>query len=552
MKIRHYLVLCAAIWAFTGCSPQKKEEVQPATIDPRSTVGSLSRIYATESIQVRGIGIVAGLAGTGSSECPADIREELEKYIWKQIPQKGTVNPRALIESLDTAVVEVVGTVPYLSDKTQGFDIMVRPLSSTQTTSLDGGYLYTTELKEMSRLARVEQFSQYSKTIATASGPIYSNKMKDRSDGKMWCVMGGGKSTGEPSVKLILNKTDFLGANAVRNRINERFGPKICVPESASECTLYFPARYKNDKMRFLRIVNSLVLGNSDQIREEYTVSALNRLISEPNKIDAEITLEGIGKSALDRLEPLLKHDDAKVRFHAARCMLNIGSDKPVQYLRQVASDPKNAYRIEALGAIGLNSKDAGPLLMSALSDANLDVRLAAYEMLVRLDSPLVLRKTVGGGNFVVDTIVCDGPKIIYAYQKDSPRIVLFGAPIQCDKNLFVQSDDGTITLNALPDDKYISVSRKHPGRPRVIGPIKSSFELSILIQTLGEMPEISNNSGLRPGLAVAYADILPLLKKMCDQDAIKAKFIAGPEFEQKANVQNSGVQADTNTDGTL
>jgi hypothetical protein len=103
-----------------------------------------------------------------------------------------------------------------------------------------------------------------------------------------------------------------------------------------------------------------------------------------------------------------------------------------------------------------------------------------------------------------------------------------------------MQSDDGTITLNALPTDKYVSVSRKHPGRPRVIGPLKSSFEVSLLLQTLGDMPEVSDKTGLRPGLAVPYSDILPLLKKMCAQNAIQAQFIAGPEVEMESGFQNS------------
>ena len=58
---------------------------------------------------MRGIGIVAGLHGTGSSECPPMVRENLEKYIWKQIPAGSGINARAFIESRNTAVVEVFG-----------------------------------------------------------------------------------------------------------------------------------------------------------------------------------------------------------------------------------------------------------------------------------------------------------------------------------------------------------------------------------------------------------------------------------------------------------
>jgi flagellar basal body P-ring protein FlgI len=539
-----YIIL-PVLLVLAGCAQEKTVQAPPVeTVDPSATIGSLARIYATDAIGVRGIGIVAGLSGTGSSECPASVRPILEKYIWQQSSKEGVIDPRAFINSMDTAVVEVVGTVPFLADQNKGFDVFVRPLSGTQTVSLDGGYLYTTELKEMSRLARVEQFSQYSNTIATAAGPIYANKMEASGAGRNWYVIGGGKSSQKSFVKLILNKPGFLTANAIRNRINERFGPKTCVPNSESECTLYFPARYSSDKVRFIGMINSMVLGTADSVRDAHTASAIDNLIRSADKNEAEIVLEAIGKSALNELEPLLKHPDRDVRFHAARCMLNIGSRESIPYLRTVLADVNSPFRIEAIRCIGRSaeSRDSKPLLMAALNDDRIEVRLAAYEMLSEMESPLISRKVIGGGNFVVDSVVCGGPKTIYVYQQNRPRIVLFGSPIQCSRNLFIQSDDGRITLNAMPDDKHVSVSRKHPNRPRVIGPIKSSFELSLLLQTLGEMPEVSSKTGLRPGLAIPYADIVPLLNKLCVQNAVPAGFIAGPELKPESIFQGTNV----------
>lgn len=540
--MRNYLLwLFSIMAAFTGCASPPEPQEPAATLDPKSTIGLLTSIAATQEIQVRGIGIVAGLAGTGSSECPANIRQQLEKYIWQQVPEKGGINPRAFIDSTDTAVVEIIGTVPYLSAK--DFDVLVRPLSGTQTTSLDGGYLYTTDLKEISRLASVDQFTQYSQTLATASGPIYSNKLS-AADKKVWYVMGGGKPAQKPKVLLTLNKPDYMVASAIRNRINERFGPKVCIPNSPADCTLSFPPRYRNEKLRFLEIVKSLLITDSDELRLGHITSAIERLINETDKVEPEIVLEGIGKPSLDHLLPLLTHPDESVRFHAARCMLNIGSNEAINCLRSMILNPDSTYRIDAIRAIGLalNNRDAKPLLMAALADDDLQLRVAAYEVLAQMDSPMIMRRIVGGGNFIVDSVVCGGPKLIYVYQQDTPRIALFGSPIQCSPNLFVQSDDGIVTINALAGDKYLSVSRKHPQRPRVIGPIKSSFDLGILLQTLGEMPEINERTGLRPGLAIAYADIVPLLKKMCEQNALSAAFVTGPMLNPESFFQNSMV----------
>ena len=247
------VLLFVSTVSFWGCTPppQRTPEV---TINPKDTIGSVTRYFVVEKTPVSGIGIVAGLAGTGSSECPPNIRQQLEKYIKQQVA--GTVNARSVIDSSDTAVVEISGIIPPLSIAADTFDITLKPLSSTQTTSLDGGYLYTAELKEQSRLSNIEQFTQFSRTLATADGPVYTQPPSDSSQNQ-WYVLGGGKAKQNSFVKLILNQPDFITANAIRNRINERFGPKTAVAISTAEISLTFPVRYIDEKQTFLRIVKT-------------------------------------------------------------------------------------------------------------------------------------------------------------------------------------------------------------------------------------------------------------------------------------------------------
>ena len=220
--------------------------------------------------------------------------------------------------------------------------------------------------------------------------------------------------------------------------------------------------------------------------------------------------------------------------------MLNIGDNRAIKPLREILLTPTSPFRLGAIEAIGKNAvrTDARAILTVALSDADIRVRLAAYEMLLRMNSPAISRKIVAG-DFVVDSVVCPGPKSIYVYQQKSPRIVLFGSPIYCNQNIFVQSDDGSITINAKSGDQYVSVSRIHPQRPRVIGPLNSGFEVSSLIQTLGELPEVDKRAAVLPGLAVSYAKILPILEKMCKNNAITATFIAGPPAAVDPMLQN-------------
>ena len=58
--------------------------------------------------------------------------------------------------------------------------------------------------------------------------------------------------------------------------------------------------------------------------------------------------------------------------------------------------------------------------------------------------------------------------------------------------------------------------------------PLRSSFELVDIIQTLCDEP-LRKDRQARIGLGVSYADMIALLKQMCDKGAVTAEFHAGP-----------------------
>jgi HEAT repeat protein len=353
-------------------------------------------------------------------------------------------------------------------------------------------------------------------------------------------VLGGGRAKQSSSVRLILDAPNFTTSNIIRNRINERFGPKTAACISSVEIALSFPVKYIDQREKFLDMVESLMLGGNPEMQSEYAQELIKQILSKTDSEQAEIALEGIGKPALDTLAPLLNHTDPAIRFHAARCMLNIGDKRALAVLRTIVRDKDSPHRMDAIRAVGLSAKrrDAMPILETALNDRDIQIRLEAYELLVRLNSHVISRRRISKGNFSVDSVICSGPKVIYVYRQGKPRIVLFGSPFRCEKNIFIQSKKSSVTINSLPGDKRISVSRKHPNRPRVIGPLLSSNDLSVLIQTLGELPDIKSSTAVRPGLSVPYAEILDILKTMCQQGAISAQFIAGPEAELEPVLQ--------------
>lgn len=524
-------ILCTLLFSlflFAGCNQPAQTEDQPA-FNTDIAVGDLTTLVQSDAVTVQGYGVVAGLAGTGSPECPPVLREELERFISKQIPQTAGFNARQFLNSSNTAVVEVVGTIPTLAFPRETFDVKLVPFSRSQTLSLEGGFLYTTELKEQSRFVRYDQFS---KTLAEAHGQVFQDPFSDSDESKQWGLLGGATVKNPVTISLAINQPSFAAANTIRNRINERFGAKTAQAVSSGEIRITIPSRYLYNKIRFLQMIQSLYLSEDSFRRSEKINELVTGLAQQENKYPFEVALESIGKPALDALAPLLSSPDAATRFHAARCMLHIGDSRAFPVLSQIAFDLHSPYRMETMNAFSAASgrKQAENILVQLLADSDMEVRLAACDQLLRMNSFAVKREVIAD-SFVVDQVVCAGQNAVYVSRQDAPRIVLFGSPIRCAPNLFVQSDDGSVTLNATPDDKYISVSRRHPRRPRVVGPILSSREAASLIRTLGESSEVGEKA-VQPGLSIPYTEVISLLKKMCESNMIPARFHAGPVTE--------------------
>lgn len=499
------------------------------------TIGSLASVYQNQTIAVKGYGLVAGLAGTGSGECPPALREALTAYIRKQIPRTSKVNPNELINSKDTAVVEIYGILPVLAGKGDTFDVMVRALPQTQTISLRGGRLYTAEMKELSRFIR---YDQYLNSLAQAQGQLVSDDHGDGAGGEnTGYILGGGTVDKGVTISLALKEPNYFTANAIRNQLIERFGPGTAKAVNPGEVELTIPQAFRNRRDKFIRLAEMTYMASGDTSQQQRIGSLLQELREGKDKAYAELGLEAIGRPALFALGDLLKSgpSDESVRFHAARCMLNIGDDRGLDVLQAIAMDSKSPLRFEVIEAVGQAAKrnDASRILGRLLDDDAFEVKLAAYEQLVRLGDMRISRKLIGG-EFFVDTVKCSGPKIIYISRKNYPQITLFGGDIPCETNIYVETPTRRLTVNARAGDPYVSLIRTHPSFPRPIGPVRAKYDVQDIIRTACERMDVTNKPSMRPGLEATYSDVVSLLDRMCHAGAIRAEFRMGPMTEAK------------------
>jgi len=161
------------------------------------------------------------------------------------------------------------------------------------------------------------------------------------------------------------------------------------------------------------------------------------------------------------------------------------------------------------------------------LRDNDVRIVLAAYEYLRQMDDAAVTREVIGRG-FLLEQVVQSSHKAVFVARTGSPRVVLFGAPLRCRDNLFVETPDRAVVLDARAGQGYVSVIRQRPTRPGVIGPIHSSPDVGDLVRTLGG-EAVAGPSGQLTAAGVPYTQVIALLEQLCAKDAVAATFWVGP-----------------------
>lgn len=540
MKIYYLIILAVIAGALSSCGAPKPKDTMDEKISLDTHIDQLAQLAPLNPIGVNGYGITAGLWGTGSPECPSSLRPILEKYIRQQVPNSSQNTVREILESMDTAVVEIAGQIPPMAMVGDRFDLKVSPFAKTQTTSLESGQLYTADMMEISRL---RAFDQYSKRIASASGQIYTEI--DPATGKQqYYILGGGVCSVDTPITLLLNKSNYYAASAIRNRTNDRFGPETAKALSPKEVQIFIPARYRRERQRFLNMILSLYLSEDETLRAKRIDELCQQLEQLKDAEKAEIALEAIGRPAVPKLYTLIEDNKPEeTRFRAARCLLNVGEPRAVQALSIITEATNSPFRIQAIQALASGKvKDVEPILIRLVDDPNFEVRMAAYERLVGHDSVVISRIPIGS-DFFIDLVHSKGEKVIFAYRKDNAGIVLFGSPIEAAKDIFV--DMKQIMINSRPEENHVMLSRRHPNKPKLVGPIRCSFRVEDIIRTLAQSPEVDKRKITWPGLGISYSEVLSVLDYMCKREIIPARFVLGPLTDAGAFLEKTEPKTD-------
>lgn len=254
MKLKQFIVvtLLLAMVSPIVVQAQQQGEVEVP-------IKNITRVEGVRSNQLRGFGIVTGLAGTGDGQIPfvnRSISNALSRLgIDVQNPQEAQLD--------NIAAVMITAELPAF--KSAGDEINVTLSSIGNAEDLSGGVLMQTPLK-----------ANNGNVYAAAQGPI--TKGGDAEGRHLTTVRIPNGAIVERTVpfefvgdqntlSLRLMNPDFSTADCIARKINSEFNRDLAHPETAGEVRVQVPERFLDNPVQFISMIEEIEVHPKDEAR---------------------------------------------------------------------------------------------------------------------------------------------------------------------------------------------------------------------------------------------------------------------------------------------
>jgi hypothetical protein len=486
---------------------------------PGSTqlVSSVAHPYGMNIVKVENVALVTGLAGTGEDPAPSPQRAALLAEMYKREIE----NPNEVLASPNTALVLVRAFLRPGIQAGDAFDVEVRTPTRSDTKSLRGGWLMETRLSETAVLGG--QIRSGHET-AVAQGPILVDPAADPNDqahATQGRVLTGGVATKSRQLGLILDHEhqSIRLSQAVAKAVSERFHTYVngrrmgvATPKTDEYIELVLHPRYKDNVVRYMRVVRSIAVRESPNKRLERMKLLHDQLLDPVTAETAALRLEAIGgDDAVKILKEGAKAEDREVRFYSAEALAYLDVTEAVVPLARAAVE-EPAYRMNALSALGAMEDGAAlEALVEMLGVKSAETRYGAFRSISTMapDDPRIRGEKLGAnGKFNYHVLDVAGPPMIHVTSSHRNEVVLFGKEHRF--KLPVVLDAGPrILVNGLQGDA-ITVSRfsaNEPTQQRVV-----STDVDEVIRAVVD-------------LGGDYPDVVQMLQQAKNIDALPSRF---------------------------
>jgi hypothetical protein len=343
-----------------------------------------------------------------------------------------------ILASPTTSMVILRGYLPPGVQKGDTYDVEVRVPSRSETTSLRGGWLMPSRMRQM----EVMGGSVVTGSVdGLAQGDVLVDSVFEGTSDKVnetrGRVLGGGVSATQRKLGLAISREDasVRTSTLIGKAINQRFftidaGIKqgVAEPQRDNFLELAIAPRYKHNLARYLRVIRNIPLKETPAERLA-RIQLLERKLQEPASAAlAAIQLEAIGNEAIPALKKGLAARDLEVKFYAAEALAYLDQPEAAAPLAEVAQ-AESAFRWHALTALSaISHVSALDSLTDLLHVKSVETRYGAFRaMKIRNPNDPTIKGELLDKRFRYHAIATSGEPLIHVTRTRMPEIVVFG-----------------------------------------------------------------------------------------------------------------------------
>lgn len=553
-SMRRIFRLLGLVFAITaiGCTGIEKAppRPRPARVDKskfqinapqimRGTVASQTILDGYRPVVVHGYGIIVGLNGTGSRDLPPDVRsymiqESSRHGVGQESAGYGQVSPERFLDSMDTAVVIVEALIPPGATKGTHFDVRVIAHPLTSTTSLEGGLLYTADLRPALGRGLPPTGSRQAAAIALARGEVFINPFaepgsttRDTIERRGGRILDGGVLSKDINLKLRLATPSHATVASLQQAINTRFPQErnqrkeTAHGESDEAIEINVPPSYQDSTEEFIQLLMHTSIRQAGP--ESIAGTVRRHLLAHPSSaVAASWRWQAIGPRALPVIRDLYDYPEELPRLAALRAAARLSDPYAAPHLIDMAEKGSGDVRLQAIALLA--DMGSNPLidrtLHNLLNDEDVEIRLAAYEGLLNRGSRFIDRISVDG-KFTIDVVASDIP-MLYVTQIGKPRLAVFGPDLAITQPITASAWSNRFIVKDL-DDETLEVYYRSPSSQK--GSItKASPTLYEFLFFLGHTSTVADP---RAGLGFSYGETMGVIHQIWRQGYLKADFKA-------------------------
>jgi flagellar basal body P-ring protein FlgI len=535
------MVLCLVAGCLSPAITSQHAELEQILEQDESKtlmVGGVTRPIGMKYVKIEGIALLTGLDGTGSDPPPSPMRE----LITSDMQARSVKGLNKLLASPTTALVHVVAYLPPGVQKGDRVDVEVSTPRRTSTTSLHGGWLLETRLKEMAVMGGQVRDGH---PRALAEGAVLIDATTTGNDDpvslKRGRVPGGARSLLARNMGLVVRPShkSVEMSKRIGAVVNTRFhtfdkhGIKtgVATPKEDDFLELRIHPRYRANIARFIQVIRSIPVSESPAERVERITELEKQLLSPETAGRAALHLEALGQEGIEVLARALQSGDRRVRFHAAEALAYLDDKRASEPLAEAARN-EPAFRWHALTALSaMSDVDGFDELESMLHVDSVETRYGAFRaLLARGPKTPVVRGEKMRGDFYYHCIDSTGEPLIHVSRTRRPEVVVFGKDLrfQAPFTLFAGKE---FIVKKIDGDK-VRVSRFLPGQDDAIE--YCSTRVDEIIRAIDK-------------LGGSYSHVIELIRAARDQQALACRLVLdanprpGRKYSPEGEVQAAG-----------